>query len=227
MDSVYFQLTLELFFGFIGLLIAVKIIGKRQVQQISPFDFISAIVLGELLGNAIYSTETTVFHILYAIAVWTVLLFAIEKLVQKSRKARLIIEGSPKLIIKNGLIDYQVLKKEKLDFYELFSLLRNKGAFSVRQIEYAILEPNGVITVIKKPPFDTVSKGDLAVEAPPAVLNLPLIVEGKIESKNLDATGYDTYWLTQSLNQQNISRIDDVLYAEWNPQDGLYVQKRL
>lgn len=224
-DSVFFHLTIELFFGFIGLLIAVKIIGKRQVQQISPFDFVSAVVLGELLGNAIYNMETTVFHVLYGLAVWTLLLLAIEKIVQKSRKARKIIEGSPKLVIKKGLIDYDVLKKEKLDFAELASLLRGKEAFSVREIEYAILEPNGVITVIKKPPFDNVKKKDLNIAAQPAVINLPLIIEGKIESKNLLAAGQNEEWLMQSIRQQNIQSIKDILYAEWNQTEGLYIQK--
>lgn len=226
-ESVYFQLTVELFFGFIGLLIAVKVIGKRQVQQVSPFDFVSAIVLGELLGNAIYSSETTIFHILYALAVWTLLLLGIEKIVQKSRKVRNVIEGSPKLIIKNGLIDYQVLKNEKLDFVELTSLLRGKEAFSMREIEYAILEPNGVITVIKKPAYDNVKKLDMNIASQPAVLNLPLIIEGKIESKNLLAAGYDETWLLQNIQLQNVQNIEDVLYAEWNQSDGLYIQKKI
>ena len=68
-DTVFIHLTLEPFLGFIGLLIAVKIIGKRQVQQVSPFDFVSAVVLGELLSNALYNSETTIIHIFYAISV--------------------------------------------------------------------------------------------------------------------------------------------------------------
>lgn len=225
-DSVFFHLTVELFFGFIGLLIAVKIIGKRQVQQISPFDFVSAVVLGELLGNAIYISETTVFHVLYGLTVWTLLLLGVEKIVQKSRKARNIIEGSPKLVIKKGLIDYQVLKKEKLDFAELTSLLRAKEVFSIREIEYAILEPNGAVTIIKKPPFESVKRIDLNIAAQPAVINLPLIIEGKVEMRNLIDSGHDEGWLLQTLRDQNVYNIEDVLYAEWNETDGLYVQKK-
>ena len=224
-DSVFFHLTVELLFGFIGLLIAVKIIGKRQVQQVSPFDFVSAVVLGELLGNAIYNMETTIFHVFYGIAVWTLLLLLIEKIVQKSRKARKIIEGSPKLVIKNGLIDYQVLKREKLDFEELTSLLRGRNAFSIREIEYAIIEPNGIITVIKKPAYDNVNKSDLNINTRPPQITLPLILEGKIDFNNLLVTGNDENWLKQGLQQQNIDRIEDVLYAEWNQNEGLYVQK--
>jgi len=225
MYSVFIQLTVELLFGFIGLLIAVKIIGKRQVQQVSPFDFVSSVVLGELLGNAIYNTDTTIFHILYGIAVWTLLLFCIEKIVQKSHKARIVVEGTPKLIVKNGMIDYQVLKKEKLDFAELTSLLREKEVFSIREVEYAILEPNGIITVIKKPPYENVKKMDIDISGKKAVLNLPLIIEGKVDKNNLSAIGYDQKWLIQKLKQHNVSNIADVLYAEWNQEQGIYIQK--
>ncbi len=223
-ESVFFHLTVELLLGFIGLLISVKIIGKRQVQQVSPFDFVSAVVLGELLGNAIYNMETTIFHVVYGIAVWTLLLLLIEIVVQKSRKARKIIEGSPKLVIKNGLIDYQVLKKEKLDFEELTSLLRGRNAFSIREIEYAIIEPNGIITVIKKPSYDSVIKSDLNISTQPPQITLPLILEGKVDFNNLLITGNDENWLQESLKQQNINKIEDVLYAEWNQNEGLYVQ---
>ena len=226
LDSVYFQLTIELFFGFIALLISMKIIGKRQIQQVSPFDFISAIVMGEFLGNAIYDSEISVFHIIYAIAVWTVLLYAIEKAVQKSRKLRRVVEGSPVLLIKNGVIDYQVMKKEKLDFVELLSVLRDKSAYSIREIEYAILEHNGIVSVIKKSQYDVVTRNDLHIEAKPARLDLPLIIEGEIIKPNLMKTDHDESWLSDAMKREfDVNDIKDVLYAEWNANDGFHVQK--
>lgn len=221
-----FHLTIELFFGFIALLLAVKIIGRRHVQQISPFDFISAIVMGELLGNAIYDDETNIFHIIYAITLWAVLLYLIEKLTQKSHKFRNVIEGSPVLIIKKGVIDYHVLTKEKLDFTELLSLMRNKGIFSVREVEYAIVEPSGIITVIKKAPYDSVNKSDLNIQPPPSSINLPVILDGKIERNNLKLLGFDEQWLNNQLLAQNITGVTNVMYAEWNTSEGLYIQQR-
>jgi uncharacterized membrane protein YcaP (DUF421 family) len=224
LDSVFFHLTIELLLGFIGLLIAVKIIGKRQVQQVSPFDFVSAVVLGELLGNAIYNMETNIFHVIYGIGVWTLLLVLIEKIVQKSYKARRLIDGTPKLVIKKGQIDYQVLKKEKLDLQELTSLLRGQNTFSIREVEYAIIEPSGVITVIKKPEYQNVIKSDLSIAAPPAQVTLPLILDGKVDYNNLRASGRDENWLKKSLKKQNINSIADVVYAEWNQNNGFYAQ---
>lgn len=224
--SVYFQLTIEMFFGFIGLLIAVKIIGKRQFQQISPFDFISAIVLGEFLGNAIYDNEITILHVLYAISIWTLLVYAVEKVVLKSRRFRRAVEGSPVLLIDRGKIDYQIMKKEKLDFVELLSLIRDRGTYSISEIEYAILEHNGLITLIKKAPFDQVTKGDLNIESKPVHLPLPLIVEGEVLTSNLAKTEHDQDWLRNELRQKRIDDMHDVLYAEWSPASGLYVQHK-
>lgn len=221
----FLDLSLELFFGFIALLIAVKIIGRRHVQQITPFDFISAIVMGELLGNAIYD-ETSIFYVIYAIALWALLLYIIEKLTQKSHKFRNVIEGSPVLIIKKGMIDFNVLKKEKLDFTELLSLLRNKGIFSIKEVEYAIVEPSGIITVIKKAPYDSVNKSDLGIQAPPSSLNLPVILDGKIDYNNLNLLGFDEQWLDNQLRGQNIISVSNVMYAEWKASEGLYVQQR-
>lgn len=219
------DLSLELFFGFIALLLAVKIIGRRHVQQISPFDFISAIVLGELLGNAIYD-ETSIFYVIYAIALWAFLLYIIEKLTQKSHRFRNVIEGSPVLIIKKGVIDYNVLKKEKLDFTELLSLLRNKGIFSIREVEYAIVEPNGIITVINKTPYASVTKSDIGIQAPPTPINMPVILDGKIDKNNLKVLGFDEQWLEKTLSEQNITGVSNVMYAEWNLSEGLYVQQK-
>ena len=219
------DLTLELVFGFIALMVAVKIIGRRHVQQISPFDFISAIVMGELLGNTIYD-ETNIFYVIYAIAVWALLLYVIEKITQKSHRFRNIIEGSPVLVIKKGKVDFDVLKKEKLDFTELLSLLRNKEIFSVREVEYAIVEPSGIITVIKKAPYEAVLRSDLHIESPPSSLNLAVILDGRPDLYNLKLLGFDETWLKQRLSEQNIFNYSDVMYAEWNPSDGLYLQNK-
>jgi len=105
-DSIYLQITVELFFGFVGLLISVRIVGNRQVQQITPFDFVSAIVLGELLGNGVYDGDVTIVEMLYGIGLWTLLLITVEKITQKSQKIRNVIQGTPKLIIVDGIIQY-------------------------------------------------------------------------------------------------------------------------
>ncbi len=88
MNTNYGFLTVELLIGFFALLVVTKLLGKTQITQLTPFDFISALVLGELVGNAIYDKEIHVTYVLYAIFVWTVLISTIEKITQKFKKVQ-------------------------------------------------------------------------------------------------------------------------------------------
>ncbi|QNO15517.1 DUF421 domain-containing protein [Alkalicella caledoniensis] len=225
-DSVFLKIFVELTAGFVGLIISVQIIGKRLVSQITPFDFISAIVLGELVGNAIYDPTTEFYHVLFAISVWTALIYFIEKVTQKFYQSRRIIEGHPTLIVNKGIIDFQALSKEGLDFSEFLSMLREKDVLSLKHVEYAILETSGNVTVIKKAKYNQPTLDDLNIETSNPSLNLPVILDGDIVNNNLGILGYDEGWLKQKLKQAKVTNIKDVLYAEYNDDEGLFVQRR-
>jgi uncharacterized membrane protein YcaP (DUF421 family) len=224
--SLYSSITVELLIGFISLLISVKIIGKRQVQQITPFDFVSAIVLGELLGNAIFDENTNFIHTIYSVIIWTILLVSIQRLTQKHIKIRRLLEGGPSLLIEKGKIDFDVLKKEKMDFNEFVCLLRERNIFSVREIEFAFIETSGVITAIKKAEYAEGILKDSNNRPLPTVLNLAVILDGDIMSRNVRILGYDTNWLKQQLIEHGISDPKRILYAEWNDHEGLYFQRK-
>ena len=121
------QITIELFLVFI-LLIATKILGKTQISQLTPFDFISAIVLGELVGNTIYDPKIKIWSILYAVLVWVVLIYSIEVITQKFR-GREVFEGSPSIIIRNGYIDREQLSSNHLDINQLQQMLRQQKTY--------------------------------------------------------------------------------------------------
>lgn len=211
-DSIYFHISIELLGGFISLLISIKIIGKRQMSQISPFDFISAIVLGELLGNAIYDDNVTLYQIIFASLLWTFLLFITEKITQKLNFSRKLVQSAPTFIIYEGKFDYEQLKKERLDFPEVLALLRNKDVFSIQDVDYCIFESSGNITVIKNTSSNP-------------VLTLPIILEGKIVRDNLKYTMHDEKWVFNKLHNLKIKNIKDILYAEWNEKDEIFIQK--
>lgn len=105
------ELTAELVIGFVMLFLVVKVAGKKMIHQITPFTFISAIVLGELLGNALYDDHVHIWYIVYSITVWGVLLILVEYMSQKWLRFRGIAEGKPTALIRNGMIDYEALKK--------------------------------------------------------------------------------------------------------------------
>ncbi|WP_207707722.1 DUF421 domain-containing protein [Alkaliphilus serpentinus] len=220
------QLTIDLVFGFIGLFIVMKIIRRTQINAITPFDFISAIVLGELLGNAVYDSEVKIWSILYSLALWTALMAIVEKITTKFKGSRKLLEGDPAILVRDGEIDYNALKKEKLDINELLSLLRQKDLFSIREIEYALLEQSGNISVLKKPKYDTPTQGDLDISPKKAYLSVTLILDGEVVEENLEAIGFNKGWLLSQINSFDIQKIEDVFYADWKEDEGIHVMPR-
>ncbi|MDO0821967.1 DUF421 domain-containing protein [Desulfosporosinus nitroreducens] len=217
------QLALELIMGFFSLLLFTRLIGKTQITQLTAFDFISALIMGELLGNAIYDDNTGVVEILFAISVWGLLIFAIQLVGQKSITFRKLLEGEPSLVIKKGVIDRQALKKNRMNINEFQSLLRDKDVFSFREVEYAVLEANGSLTVLRKPEFDAPTLKDLSLKLSPKSLPILLVSDGIILDQDLLKISKDESWLKTELEKQGYVNIDNIFCAEWREEDGLFV----
>jgi uncharacterized membrane protein YcaP (DUF421 family) len=221
--SHYLSVALELCIGFVLLSIITKVLGKTQFSQISPFDFISALILGELVGNAVYDHGTKLGEIVFAVTVWGLLIYIIEIITQKFRGARKILEGEAEIVVHNGRIDYESLKKNKMDINQLQSLMRQQGYFSFEEVEYAILETNGVVSVLPKSKYDIPRAGDLNLPLKAVTLPLAIIIEGEILYHNLEKAGLNELWLKEQLDIQNITDHKTIMYAEWKPNQPVYV----
>lgn len=209
------QLTTELIVGFLALFILTKILGKTQISQITPFDFISSIFLGELVGNAMYDDETSVWVILYAILIWGSLIYIIEIVSQKFKGTRKFLEGAPTIVIRKGMIDRDMLKKSKLDINQLQNLVRQKGYFGLKEVEYAILETNGSLSVMPKYEYGSPNRQDMRIysqEQPE--LPVTLILDGELNHDNLSTAGLSKKKLMEELHKQGYSTIKEVVYAE-------------
>ncbi|MGM0753499.1 MAG: DUF421 domain-containing protein [Bacillota bacterium] len=220
----FMSIAVELIVGYFALLILTKILGKTQITQISAFDFISALILGELVGNSLYDGKVSVLPILTAIFIWGSLIFFTEYFTQKSRRFRHMLEGTPALIINKGKINFNELKKNHLDLNQLQHLLRAKDIFSVRECEYALLESDGTLSVIRKPLYEIVQRQDLNIPAKTATLPLSLIVDGEIVYDNLKLAEQKEDWLLNEIKKQGFLSSEDVLYAEWEEGESLLVQ---
>nr|WP_329610099.1 DUF421 domain-containing protein [Pseudalkalibacillus berkeleyi] len=217
------QLTIELILGFVMLFLVTRLLGKTQISQITPFDFISSLILGELLGNAIYDENVNIFSITYALVIWGLLVYLIEFWTQKKKSVRGFLEGQPVIVIHKGKILYPSLKKNKLDINQLQGLIRQKGYFSLYDVEYAILETNGTISVLPKSDVDSVTRKDLDLPIVDVSLPISLILDGEIVYDNLQELGRNETWLKKKLFEQDIVHITDVLHAEWQSPDQLLI----
>lgn len=153
-------------------------------------------------------------------------MFIIEKLTQKFRRLRKLFDGDPAIIIRNGQIDFNVIKREKLDINELLSMLRQNKVFSIREVEYAILESSGLISIVKKSKYSNPTIEDLNLTEKPNYLPISLILDGEIIYDNLKIIGFDEAWLKNQIHAFGVGKIKDIFYAEWKQDEGMHVVEK-
>lgn len=218
------QIFIELVIGYVALFIMAKLLGRTQITQITPFDFISAVVLGELVGNALFDNNIGVSKILFSIIVWGGLTYSTEMITQKYKRLRKTLEGDPSIVIRNGKIDYDQLKKNHLDINQLQLLLRSKNIFSIRECEFAILETDGTLSACKNPTLQNPTMEDMNLPVKPFHLPISLILDGELVVDNLKLAQLDEQELLEKIKPYGVNRIEDVLYAEWKEGEALHVQ---
>lgn len=215
----FLEITVETLFGFTALFFLTKVLGKTQITQITAFDFISALVLGELVGNALYDQEVGILKIGFAVLLWGTLIFTTEIITEKFKGTRKLLEGQPSLVIRKGKIDRNALRKSKLDINQLQHLLRAKDVFSLQEVEYAVLETDGTISVLKASSFQNTTKKDFNLTPESVPLPMAIISDGEVLWDNLKEAHLDEKWLQSQLATKNITAAADVLYAEYKEGD--------
>lgn len=219
----YYHIALELIIGYILLFIATKILGKTLLTHITTFDFICSIILSELVGNALYDDQLGISFILFAIVIWTILISFTEWITQKFRKTRDFLEGKPSILINHGKLSFDELKRNHLDINQLLHLLRSKDIFSMREVQYAILEASGCLSVLKKNNQNSAKKQNSQQTKKGPFLAITLIADGELIQENLDEIDLTKNGLEKELAKQNLT-IKEALYVEWLEGDGLFVQ---
>lgn len=220
------ETALRTLLGFVILLILTRLLGKKQLSQLTVFTYITGIVLGEITGMLIMDKRTRLIDGVVALALWSALVFAVEIITLKSAKIRTAMDGEPEIVIKKGRIIEKSLKKERLSLDDLAMQLRLHQVFSVMDVEYAILEPNGALTVMKKSGRDPVTREDMQIPPEPVGMPSEIITDGKVVEKNLPELGYTRRELDAELRRQGIDSVKKVLYAELQKDRTLYVQRR-
>lgn len=217
------QMLYETAFGILALFLLTKVLGKTQISQLTAFDFIAAIVLGELVGNALFDKKAGILDIGFVIVLWGIILYIIEIVAQKFKGSRFVLEGKPSFIIHRGKLLYDEMRKNKIDINEVQQLLRMKDVFAIQEVEYAILETNGLLSVVKKAAYQTPNKKDLNVMPEEPQIAFALILDGEINEDSLNEIGVTKEWLIDELKRQDYDDIRKVFYAEWMKDKKLFV----
>lgn len=221
----YVQMFYELLIGYITIFVVVKFLGKTQINQITPFDFISALVLGNFIGETIFNSKLEIWSLIFVIVVWGLFIYCTELLTQKSLKARKLLEGTPSMLIKEGKIIWKELKQNRVDVNQLLQLLRGQGVFSVQDVEYALLEASGNLSVMKKAHLEIPTYEDLKIHIEKRVFPVALIIDGELLTDNIRECGLNIEWVQKELKKQKIVHVKEICFAEWTNGNNLYVQK--
>jgi uncharacterized membrane protein YcaP (DUF421 family) len=158
---------------------------------------------------------------------WCVLTFLVGFISLKSGKLRQIIDGQPTILIKKGKIIRDSLKSNRVNMDDLSMLLRKQNIFSVTEVDYAILEPNGNLSIMKKPQHQQITKSDMNIYSPSSN-HIPseIIVDGKIIYNNLKELNLNENWLKDELKKQNINSPTEIFYAEIQADGSLFIDKK-
>jgi len=213
--------------GFVVLLTLTRLLGKKQLSQLTVFTYITGIALGSMVSEMVLQKDVRLIDGITAMILWSLMVFIIEWVSLKNATARVLMDGEPTIVIKKGLILEKALKKQRLNLDDLTMQLRLNQVFSVTDVEYAILEPNGAITVMKKSGKSPLTKEDMQVSPGPVGMPSELITDGKIVAKNLEELGVSQQQLRDELQRQGIVDVKNVLYAELQADRSLYIQQRV
>lgn len=211
--------------GFALLLLFTRVIGNKQLGQMNIFTYISGIAVGTMAGGMSIYHDIELFDSIVGIVLWGAATILLEKLTMKSRKSRRLLGGYPVIVIRNGVIDRDALVKERMNLDDLQMLLRSNSVFSVAEVQYAILEANGELSVLKKHRDNTPTRADLQlavgdVDRYPAAV----ISDGVVVQRALRESGKTEQWLHGQLQALGAENEKQVLYAEIGPDGTLSAQ---
>jgi len=189
---------------YIIVLAVMRLMGKREIGQLQPFELAISIMIADLAATPMAESGIPITNGIMPILGLLVMHLIISIINIKSTKVRQIICGKPSLLIFRGKIDQKVLKKERFTINELEERLRDNNIFNIGDVEYAILETSGQVTVIPKPNKRPTTPEDFNIEPKYEGIPYDLVVDGKIEYENLKKIGKDYKWLQKQTKKFGI-----------------------
>jgi len=201
-----------------------RFMGKSSIVQLTPYDLIAIITLGTIAAEPLISTKVMPSIISLIALVFFYVIFAKLTLNQKMNK---LLLGEPTILIKAGKIVEDNLEKEHISLIQLLAILRNNGYSKLSEVNYAILEPTGNISIIPVSSARPVTLADLNIKAEDEGIPIALIIDGIVQKKNLRLVNKNQKWLKDKLEEEGIKDIRKVIYAFVESMDDqLYLSLR-
>ena len=208
---------------YIIVLVVMRLMGKREIGQLQPFELVISIMIADLASIPMTDTGVPIFNGIVPILGLLAMHLVITVLNIKSVSIRKITCGKPTILVYRGKIDEEALKKERFTVSELQERLRGKDVFNLGDVEYAILETSGQITVMPKPNKRTTTPEDFNIEARYEGIPYDLVVDGKVMYKNLEKIGKNYEWLRKQTRKFGI-RPEEALIVTMDGDNQFFCQ---
>lgn len=223
--KLFLEIIIQTFLAFFAILFITRILGRQQVAQLTFYEYINGITFGSIAADIATDVNENTFQYLTGLILFGILTGLVSYVSLKKRDFRKVVEGEPILVVQNGKILEDKLKRVRYSIDEINLLLRQNGCFTPNDVEYGLLEVSGELSIIKRPDKRAVTLEDLNLKGETESIPTELIIGGQILYENLNKrklTGKD---LMKKLKEKNIKRINEVMYATIDIDENLYVDK--
>ena len=201
-----------------ALFIITKMMGHKQVAQLDFFDYVSGITIGSIAAELATELEAP-YKPLIALVVYGVISLILNMFAHKLPRTRKFINGTPTIIMNEGKIYRENLKKSKLDLSELMLLCREQGYFDLGDIQTAVFEHNGKLSILPKAENRPATPKDFKITGKATYVGVEVIMDGRMMGENLSRMGYDKNWLTTRIKAQGYKDIKDILLGIYRKED--------
>ena len=205
-------------FTYFFVLVALRVMGKREIGKLSIFDLVVSIIIAEISAVSLQDTRIPIWHGAFVIILLVLLQVGVAFISLKSRRMHDLIEGKPTFLITNGKINDSEMKRTRYNMNDLLMQLREKNITSVADVEFAVLETSGKLSVFSKSEKMPVTPQDLNIVTQPLAMTTSIIVDGQVDYDKLSAINKSPKWLLEQIAMYGYQSPKDVFYAGWDGQ---------
>lgn len=199
-------------FSYFSLFLMTKLMGHKQIAQLDSFDYITGITIGSIAAEFATDLEEP-WKPLLAMAIYAIASLLLGAIARKFPRTRKYLNGTSRIIMNNGKLNRENLKKAKLDINEFLVMCREQGYFDLSSIQTALFEYNGKLTILPDSSRRPATPEDFQLKPEQETLFAEIIMDGRILEKNLQSIGFDLNWLSKQMNQHGIRSAKDVFLA--------------
>lgn len=207
-------------------LLIVRIMGKSELAELEPFQLVVTLMIAELAALPMEDTDVSLMNGITALVTLLLIQVLISYIALKSKRARTILCGKPSVIINKGKIDEKEMKKLRMNINDLLEQVRTKDYPSIEEIEYAILETNGDLSIIPKPENRPLTRKDINLTPTIDHMSLPLIMDGELNKDSLKTLNLTEDWLKDQLAHSCISDYSDILFCYIDESGKLHIHRK-